>query len=274
MSFTLWIPLVVFSWVPVVSVVAEASGAGVVSGASTNPVASEGLVFADGSGVAGVAMDQAPDNRPQEPGSVGIGNGIILPGGDTPCPGELYMNFEESPENGYCWQYGGVTAAGNGWFAEGYEYEGYVCGIRLYLTGLGLPVEPCQLFIWDDAGGRPGNILSGVTIVQPDPVATWPTVSLHDFLMPETSVSGRFWVGYWTYSMDRQCPYYVAADLDGFGGHPVTFISPGLGFPAGWQDVSLVWGPTQSLGIAAWVNSGAPPATESTSWGRIKNAFR
>ena len=66
--------------------------------------------------------------------------------------------------------------------------------------------------------------------------------------------------------------YIVAADLDGAGGHPWTYIAPGIGYPTGWNDPSIIWGTTQSLGLGG-VFSGCSPA-ESRSWGSMKALFQ
>jgi hypothetical protein len=46
-----------------------------------------------------------------------------------------------------------------------------------------------------------------------------------------------------------------------------------IGLPSGWQDPSIVRGPTQSLGIGAHFEVGGTPA-ESRGWGAIKALFR
>ena len=68
--------------------------------------------------------------------------------------------------------------------------------------------------------------------------------------------------------------WWVGADLDGPGGFPYTNIAPGIGFPTGWQDVSVLWGPTQALGIGAEVLPCDPVPTVGTTWGRIKALLR
>lgn len=206
--------------------------------------------------------------------SVGHGHGVNLPSPGGPCSsGQLLMNFDGSAENGYSWQYGGLCWAGNGSFAECLQFNGAVCCIELRLTGVGYPCRPCDLYVWDDGGGVPGNVLARISASNPCPVATWPTVSTHDFPIPATPVHGPFWVGMWTPFIDQPCGYFVVADTNGFGGCPMTFIAPNLGFPSGWQNAEVVWGPTQSLGIGAFVGSCVVP-TEESSWGRIKGMYR
>jgi hypothetical protein len=212
-------------------------------------------------------------------GSVGVGHGIQVPGGDTdPCGGAtLFLNYDGTAENGYCWQYGGIVPPYYGAFAECYEYVGCVCGIELGLTGIGYPCNSFDAYVWDDAGGMPGNVLGMTSGLNPCPVATWPNISTHDLaLNPGVNVNGLFWIGYWANNSAQVCGYFVAADLDGFGGCPFTNIAPGIGYPTGWQNASNVWGATQSIGIGAWTqpDCGVPPnPVEETTWGQIKNLY-
>jgi hypothetical protein len=213
-------------------------------------------------------------------GSVGRGHGILVPGTDTnPCSGELAVNFDGSAEDAYCWIYGGVAPPYYGTFAECYEGGNGPCGLRLYLTSVGHARVPCDLFVWEDSGGQPGSLIGFASQVDPGPVAVWPSVSTHDFVL-DAATSRLFWLGYRADYSQQPCGYFVAADTDGFGGCPMTNIAPGIGFPTGWQNVSVVWGPTQALGIGAWLggigtNTGAPDPgarTMLSSWGRIKAA--
>jgi len=216
-------------------------------------------------------------------GSVGHGQGIILPGTDSnPCPpAELCLNFDGSAENGFCWQYGGIVPPYYGAFAECCDFgEGFaICGIELLLAGLGYPCGPLDAYVWADAGGVPGTVLGMNPGLNPCPVATWPSVSTHDLSIPDTSISGVAWFGYWANFSAQPCGYFIVADTNGFGGCPYTNIAPGIGYPTGWNNVSAVWGPTQSIGIGAWYYQGGhipidpPVPTEETSWGRVKLAF-
>lgn len=209
-------------------------------------------------------------------GSVGAGHGIAVPGTDSdPCgANNLLLNYDGTAENGYCWQYGGVVPPYYGAFAECYDFEGGVCGIQLHLTGIGYPCGPFDAYVWDDAGGMPGNVLGVSTGLNPCPVATWPNISTHDLALTNVvQTSGPFWIGYWANWSNALCGYFVAADLDGFGGCPFTNIAPGIGYPTGWQNTSSVWGPTQSLGIGAWLGWGPINPTRETSWGQVKRTF-
>jgi hypothetical protein len=185
--------------------------------------------------------------------SVGPGHGVGLPSADDGHQrGVLFMNYDGSAENGYCWCDGGIAPPYYGAFAECYEEDyAFVTGIRLVLTGLGEPVGPLDAYVWADDNGSPGAVLSVTTGLLPSSVPNWPEVGTNDLYIIPASASGRFWVGYWADFSSTPCGYYVAADLDGPGGCPTTNISPGIGYPTGWNDVSVVWGPTRALGIGA-----------------------
>lgn len=208
-------------------------------------------------------------------GSTGAGTGIILPSQDSdPCPpSTLYLNFDGSAENGYCWQYGGIVPPNYGAFAECYDAGvNSVCGIQLLLTGIGYPCNVFDAYVWDDGGGFPGNVLSMTGGLNPCPVATWPSISTHDMAITNTPVTGLFWIGYWANNSAQPCGYFIAADTNGFGGCPFTNIAPGIGYPTGWNNVSAVWGPTQSIGIGAWLGVGPNPVQETT-WGSVKSLY-
>jgi hypothetical protein len=208
-------------------------------------------------------------------GSVGQGHGVLVPGGDTnPCGGTLYINFDGSAENGFCWQYGGIVPPYYGAFAECYDGGvNTICGVQLLLTGIGYPCNSADLYVWEDGGGIPGNVLTMTTGNNPCPVATWPSISTHDFAITNTNVTGLVWVGYWANNSAQPCGYFVAADTDGFGGCPYTNIAPGIGYPTGWNNASTVWGPVQAIGIGAWFGTGGGNPTEETTWGQIKTLY-
>lgn len=214
--------------------------------------------------------------RADGPGTVGVGRGIAVPDRyDNPCPGSaLCLNYDGTAENGYCWGYVDFNIPPYwGAFAECCSGQGCVCGIELHLTSIGYPCIPCDLYVWSNGPGDvPDRVLTVLYGADPCPVAIWPQVSTHDFAIPETPVDGRFWIGYWGDFAERPCSYFVAADLDGPGGCPYTNIAPGFGYPSGWHDVSIAWGPTQALGIGAWTHTCGTP-TRETSWGRIKGLY-
>jgi len=212
-------------------------------------------------------------------GSVGFGHGVQVPSVDTACSSNLLLNYDGSAENGYCWQYGGIAPPYYGAFAERYNFDGYLCGVELLLTGVGYPCAPCDVYVWGDAGGIPGNVLATCAGVNPCPVATWPNISTHDICCTgNMAISGNFWVGYWGGNFSGgPCGYFIAADLNGFGGCPMTNIAPGIGYPTGWNNASIIWGPTQALGLGAWVSSSqncaGPVPNKTSTWGQIKHLY-
>lgn len=224
-------------------------------------------------GVASAGMASGSD-----PASVGVGQGVVLegPGDDNPCPGsELDHNSDGSYENGYAWQYGGIVAPYYGAFAEGYAVENDVCGLQLHLTTVSgiFSNQSFDAYVWDSDGTNPTNVLSITTNLHISMPAIWPEISAHDLDINDAYTYGDIFAGYWGNWPGLYTGWYVAADLDGFGGMPRTNIAPGIGYPTGWQDPSIVWGPTQALGIGIYSWYGIVP-THETTWGELKALFR
>ncbi len=212
-------------------------------------------------------------------GSVGVGHGVIRPGSRTnPCAGSTFMlNSDGSYENGYTWWYGGQVAPYYGAFAEGYNATGSVCGQQYALTtssGM-FNCQKLDAYLWNSDGNNPTSVIHvdpGINISQP---AVWPEFALTDINTTDVRISGNFFVGYWGEWPGAMAGWYIGADLDGFGGQPRTNIAPGVGYPTGWNDVSLIWGPTQAIGIGAYVLTGPPPPVPVSiqTWGRIKSLY-
>jgi hypothetical protein len=210
--------------------------------------------------------------------TVGRGQGVILPRPESdPCPpSTLLKNYDSTVEDACGWQYGGIMPPYYGAFAECYDTgdeAGVVCGVEILLTGVGYPCIPCNLYVWGDDGGIPGVVLSVTVGADPCPVATWPNASTHDFAVDPVQIQGAFWTGWWADFSHQVCGYFTTNDTNGFGGCPYTNIAPGIGYPTGWHNVSIVWGPIQAIGIGAWVQEEPVPARES-SWGRVKGIYR
>ncbi len=102
--------------------------------------------------------------------------------------------------------------------------------------------------------------------------AIWPSFTLADINTTDETVAGNFFVGYWGEWPGAIAGWFIGADLDGFGGMPRTNIAPGIGYPTGWNDVSIIWGPTQAIGLGAYVLTGPVPVANKT-WGQIKNLY-
>jgi hypothetical protein len=200
----------------------------------------------------------------------------LIDPGDNSCPDALLsMNHDGTSENGYAWRYGGIVAPDYGAFAECYP-GGSVCGAVFDLSTTGTQAgQSMDIYYYCDNGGIPGAV-QAVMRVTPGPIAFWPSVSRHTFTLPEKvdmCCDGTLWVAYWGNWPGEIQGWFVAADLDGFGGCPYTNIAPGIGYPTGWNNVSVVWGPTQALGIGVLSKAcGGVPVLDST-WGEIKNLY-
>ena len=163
--------------------------------------------------------------------------------------------YDGTVENAYAWQNEGVAPPAHGAFAERVPALGRLTAIVFHLTQLGQQSgQTMDVYVWQDVAGEPGNILAVVPGVDPGPVGLWPQVTEHevpfDLDLPP-GPGAHVWVGYWGAWPNQPAGWYVAADLDGLGGRSRTFVAPGLEWPQGWQDVSLVFGATASLGIRA-----------------------
>lgn len=203
-------------------------------------------------------------------------HGTVQNQGDGSC-GTLNFNADGTYENGYAWRYHGVVAPYYGAFAECYSAPEpvTVCSVVLDLTQIGSYAgQPSDIYVWDDAGGNPGNVLCVRLNFLPGAPAFWPSISRHTATLDGCCATGNFWVGYWGNWPNAGTAYFIGADLDGFGGCPRTNIAPDIGFPTGWQNVSVAWGPTQALGIGAETYPCGGTATQSSTWGAIKNLYR
>ncbi len=219
------------------------------------------------------AADRTGNFESVGPGVSTSDDGVRTP----PCDATLLMNGDDSWENGYAWRYMGVVPPDFGSFAEGYEGVGTVCGVRYHFSTLEHYYldQTLDAYVHDSDGLNPRNVLCVVVGVAIDPPALWPVITVHDVGIPDTGVNGGFFVGYWGNWPGTYPGWFCAADLDGFGGMPRTKIAPDIGYPSGWQDPSVIWGPTQAMGCDAWFNEGPPPtAVTVRTWGAIKNLYR
>ncbi|MEZ4650043.1 MAG: hypothetical protein R3E97_14890 [Candidatus Eisenbacteria bacterium] len=202
-----------------------------------------------------------------------------LESGVRPAPvaedcGELLINADESYENAYAWN--GFAVAPPDWsaFAEFFSGQVTVCALVFDLTQIGLQAdETLDAYVWDDAGGEPGPVVSVVTEVAPGPVAYWPEMSRHVVPMAASPSGEAWWAGLWSaWPFQEDAAWFVGADLNGPGGTPKVKVAPDLGYTTGWNDVSLVWGPTQAMGIGVEHLTTTP--TSDSSWGDVKSLFR
>ncbi len=230
-----------------------------------------------GGGGGGCAKGPASGTRHGEAKSVGIGTGTLQGTTSGLGCGTLNMNSDGTYENGYAWQYAGIAAPTYGAFAECFsgDWSVNVCSAVFDFTQVGSQAgQQMDVYVWNDDGGCPGTVVCGPMRVTPGTIAFWPAISRHVFDLGWCCVEGNFWVGFWGVWPNALSPWYVGADLDGFGGCPLTNIAPGIGYPTGWVNTSMVWGPTQALGIGCETSSCGAIAIKKMSWGRVKSLYK
>jgi hypothetical protein len=203
--------------------------------------------------------------------------GEVTSAGLDECPGTLMHNHDMTFENGYAWRYNGVVPPYYGAFGEGYAMgeDVEVQCVALWLSHINQYAGgPCDVYVWEGGvADEPGSVLAVAIGVDPGVPATWPAISQHDIDTPDVIVAGgELTVGYWGDWPGAGVQWYCAADLNGPGGHPWTNLAPGSGYGTGWHDPSIVWGPTQSMGLGFYYSAEPTPAA-SVTWGAIKSFF-
>ena len=185
------------------------------------------------------------------------------------------MNADGEYENGYSWRYGGVVEPYYGAFAECYSGSGSICAVVLDITQVGgFSGQSMDVYVWDDYLGCPGNVLCLTPGFVPDEIAYWPAMSRIDVPLSSCCVSSAWWIGYWPNWPGGGASWFIGADLDGGDGCPVTNIAAGIGFPTGWHNVSVAWGPTQAIGIGVRIEDCGGTPVRETTWGAVKQLFR
>ena len=214
----------------------------------------------------------------------GIGN-LQNPGTESPCGnGNMVFNADGSYENGYAWDgYGGIALPYYGAWAECFQGNVSVCGVIFDFTQVGYQHgQTMDVYLWSDNGGVPGLVLSVTTGVDPGTIAEWPNISRHFVSLDNPVVPlGAFWAGFWGDWFYSPPAWFIAADLNGPGpGCPFTDVAPGVGYPTGWINSSVIFGYTHALGIGVEVHQLNPldvpshPGGEDVSWGKIKELNR
>lgn len=201
-------------------------------------------------GVPGVPRGLPGNNGHSGTATNGV-DGALGAGGD-PCSifEQEKKNYDGSWENAYAWNGESEAPPDYGAFAEQYSDDRPIGSVTFELTQAGEQAgQTMDVYLWDDGDGAPGLVRSMVPGVNPGTVATWPEVSEHHVPLSCPVHPRTFWVGYWGAWPGQNQGWYVGADGNGPGGDPYTKIAPGQGFPEGWQNVSIVFGPTQALGI-------------------------
>jgi len=204
-------------------------------------------------------------------------DGTVIGAGPDACgEGELLYHHDGSFEGGVAWQYAGVTQPYYGAFGEGFALgdPGELECAYLWVTTVpdAFHFQSCDIFVWSGGvTGAPGEVLYLLPGLVLTSVPDWPSFGENQIDM-NCTVSGDITIGYWGNWPGELAGYYVAADLDGPGGHPWTDIAPNSVYPTGWQDPAVVWGYIPSLGLGlSWTPAGSP--VESGSWGSIKRLF-
>jgi hypothetical protein len=206
-------------------------------------------------------------------------NTTIVPLGSDQCAMTLYYNHDNSFENGFCWQYGGVVPGTTcGAFGEGFDMSFMssciIECIDLWVTQIGnFSGQWLDLYLWE--GGvysPPGVVLAVVTGVTLSNVPFWPSIGQNSIEF-DGGAFDCFTVGYWADFSAQACQWYIGCDEDGFGGFPWTNVAPGIGYPTGWQHPPTVWGICQSLGIGIHGSEGPFSPVVGVTWGAIKHLF-
>jgi len=228
----------------------------------------------------GLLLSVAPRSASDEASYLDPEESIIVHApGDSPCPDGVLLWHYNPPGleyvGGFTWHYDGVAPPDYGAFAEGYSGSGTVCGIRLLLTTLpgSYQGQTLDAYVYDGAGANPGAVLSLTPDIAVTPPGLFPTLTEHDLDVADVVLDGGFFVGFWPDWPGAPCGWWIVGDLGGPGGCPRTKIAPGIGYPEGWQDPSIVWGPIRALGIGAYL-APLPVPTHASTWGEIKALFR
>lgn len=224
---------------------------------------------------AGAGILVAETSAGQDP-HVGIGAASVPVVRHPAECGTLLLNADGDYEAGLNWQYNGVQAPYYGAMAECYSGEGEICSAILDLTRTqaDLPSATLDAFIWDDNGGQPGSVRCVALDMDPGAVEFWPLASRHAIPLPDgCCVESSWWVGYWPNWPGMTARWLTTADVTGTTHCPLTNIAPGIGYPTGWSNVSIVWGPHNALGIGAEMISCNPTPIRSSTWGAVKTLY-
>ena len=228
----------------------------------------------------------------------------------SPSAPEVIIRGDGSYENAIAWQYEASAAPDYGAFAVRFPeaLQSRISAVVLDLTAVPPTVigtsresptvdvlslledsgpltelgfsdsSAADIYLWDESAGAPGAVL-WIQVGSPLTLdVAWPdfariTVPVDPMLRCEQITGDAAWAGFWGDWPDAPAAAFVGTDQDGFGPAGVTRIAPDLGFPAGWQDVSVAWGGITALGIGVLAEPcGQEPVLLST-WGTIKRLY-
>jgi hypothetical protein len=133
-----------------------------------------------------------------------------------------------------------------------------VCYGVFYFTQLGDYVDQTvDIYVWDDDGGLPGNVICASIGNDPGPIAMWPDVSSHIFEI-NCQTSGSHFLGYWGDWPGERFGWAGAVSENGPLSCSVTKYAPGSGHPTGWGPVQIAFDYVQSLAIDEYAAAGPP----------------
>lgn len=212
--------------------------------------------------------------------------GVLAPQdgpGASSCP--LMINSDGSYENAVTWKTGGQQPPYYGAFAECYLGPKAVCAFVADLTQIGnYTGQQADFYLWSNVRELNQDTPGGVVYMQPNvnlgAIALWPNISRHVVDLPNpVEMEGRWWTGIWGHWVGASNGWFVAADVDGFGGCPMNNIAPGIGYPSGWQSTSLAFGPMGALGIGVQgqtisTSDVSEAPIRLTSFGKVKALYR
>ncbi|MBD3237809.1 MAG: hypothetical protein GF330_13990 [Candidatus Eisenbacteria bacterium] len=184
---------------------------------------------------------------------------MTVPAADpSELDGELLYNHDDGFEGGFCWQFAGSAPPYYGCFGEAFDLgPGMVEAGAFWLTQIGyFAGGSMDCYIWQGGVTKdPSAVLCVLPGIVPESIPFWPSCERSDVEI-DCWVDGEFTIGWWADNSDQACQWYACADYNGSGGDPWTCIAPGIGYPTGWEDPSIVWGTTNSMGIGVWWSEG------------------
>ncbi len=188
---------------------------------------------------------------------------------------QLFHHHDNGFENSYSWQLGGSAAPYHGAFGEAYDLGPTTVQTAVFwfttVSADTFTDQTMDVYVWDGGvSGDPGAVIAVAQDILPTSIGVWPTITQLDIPI-NASVSGEFTVGFWGNWPGEAAAWLIAADLTGPQGNPWTYLVDGSSYGSGWIDPSVVWGPTNSLGIGVY--AGDPTSTEHFTWGEIKALF-
>lgn len=200
---------------------------------------------------------------------------------------EFFVNGDSQYDQAVMWRGAGL-APGSGMFAEYFETPesrpGAICMLVLYLTDISSGVRTSfDLIVWDDEGGRPGDVAGMLTGLNLLSVAPFPAIGVKSFEVYERQpigVEGGFWVGIRGNWDPADCSVLLPVDtVDEDPAHPavrrsaLTYVGPGVDeLSEGWHALEELLGAPAATGINAVVGWCPVPVRE-TSWGEVKRYY-